>query len=210
MYRLSTSMLHKVHSASLFVVMIGTFNIGISNTPEATKDGIVAVVDKIMSFASTTSRVVVCGILPRPSLTMNRAIEKTNDLVRQSTKSMDRVHYLHLDSLFKGVPYPLKLLKEDMYMPDHLHPSEKGYMKLVRLLRPYKLMFLNLVHLHMYSFGYPSNADTSIPEGESGEVTYKQSDSSSGSGNNTKDDGKIINEDEVEKKGPRLLSRFLQ
>ena len=201
MYRLSTSKLHKVHSASLFVVMIGTFNVGISNEPEAIRDGIIAIAEKILSFASSTSRVVVCSILPRSSLVMNRAIEKTNDLVRLSIRKMDRVHYLFLDSIFKGNPYPLKILNEKMYMPDHLHPSEKGYMKLVTLLRPY------IADVTGTSDSPPSlsvnatNMDTSIPEGESGEVAYKQVEALPASSSNTKDDGKIVNEEEVEKGG---------
>ncbi len=203
MYRLSTSKLHKVHSASLFVVMIGTFNVGISNTPEAIRDGIIAVVQKILGFASANSRVVVCSILPRASLSMNRAIEKTNELVRSSIRSIDRVHYLHLDPLFKGAPYPLKILNEPMYMPDHLHPSEKGYMKLVTLLRPYIADVGGTPDPPASSSAPPlnsSNTDTSIPEGESGEVVYRQADTSPASSNNTKDDGKIVNEEELERK----------
>ena len=136
LYRLSTTKLHKIFSSPLFVVMIGTFNIGVHNTAEETKDGVLAIVQKILNFSSPTTRVLLCGILPRMSISLNLVVEETNRMLHEATKIMDRVHFLHVDGIFRGNPYPEHILDEDLYMPDHLHPSEKGYHLLLDLLLP--------------------------------------------------------------------------
>ena len=141
LYRLTTSNVHKIFIAPVFVVMIGTFNIGIHDAAEATRDGIVAIVQYIRKFSLETARVVVCSILPRQSVSLNAKIDKTNQMVQEMVQMIDRVHFLHLDNLFKGDPYPEELLNDEMYMPDHLHPSEKGYHAIVNLLKIFMLQF---------------------------------------------------------------------
>ena len=160
LYRMTTSnSIQKIFTVPLFVVMIGTFNIGIHDSPEATFEGIMAIVNIILKSALPTARVLVSSILPRHSVSLNAKIDKTNQLVAAALKDMDRVHFLQLDNLFKGTPYPEKLLHEDFYMPgaifyyqiisfyilicefilhiDHLHPSEDGYHAIVALIKTF-------------------------------------------------------------------------
>ena len=145
LFRLTTSThVHRVFEAPLFIVMMGTFNIGIHDTPDATKEGIMTIVGNIVKFSNhNSSRVVVCSILPRHSVSLNKEIDQTNTLLASAIKGMDRIHFLNLDSLFKGNPYPKKMLNDEFFMPDHLHPSENGYNAIIGALRSFLVPFGN-------------------------------------------------------------------
>ena len=54
---------------------------------------------------------------------------------------MDRIHFLYLDALFKGANYPEQLQNTNLFMPDHLHPSEDGYHAIVNLLKLFMVQF---------------------------------------------------------------------
>jgi lysophospholipase L1-like esterase len=142
LYRFTTSLnIHKSFSAPVFVVLIGTFNIGVHHTAEETKEGVLAIVNVLRRSTSKSSRIVVCSILPRQSISLNKNIDETNKLVRSSIRTMDRVHFLYLDGLFKHNSYPSKLQNDRYFMPDHLHPSEEGYHAIIRCLKPFLIKF---------------------------------------------------------------------
>ena len=76
---------------------------GIHDSPDATKEGIMTIVGNIVKFSNhNSSRVVVCSILPRHSASLNKEIDQTNTMIASAIKGMDRIHFLNLDSLFKG------------------------------------------------------------------------------------------------------------
>ena len=141
LYRLTTSNIHKVFVAPIFVVMIGTFNIGIHDTPDSIVAGIFSIINTIQKFTDTGSRIILCSILPRHSISLNNQIDATNRMLAQRVRVMDRVHFLYLDNLFKGKNYPKKLINDDYFMPDHLHPSEKGYHALVSCFKAFLIQF---------------------------------------------------------------------
>lgn len=142
LYRLTTSInIHKAFSAKVFVVMIGTFNIGIHHSPDETKEGVLAIVNTLRKSISKSSRIVVCSILPRQSVSLNKNIDEANSLIKNFVRVTDRVHFLYLDPLFKDKSYPKKLQNERYFMPDHLHPSEEGYHAIIRCLKPFLIKY---------------------------------------------------------------------
>ena len=138
---------------------------GIHDSPDATKEGIMTIVGNIVKFSNhNSSRVVVCSILPRHSASLNKEIDQTNTMIASAIKGMDRIHFLNLDSLFKGNQKEKRMLNDNLFMPDHLHPSEHGYNAIIGALRTF------LMPLGSGAFQLPVRGD--------GDVTTNVEDSS--------------------------------
>jgi beta-glucosidase len=110
-------------SPKLAVVMIGTNN-SRDNTPEQTRDGIIAIVRELRRDLPNT-KILLLGIFPRGE---NAADERrqTNSRVNTMVAGLadgEMVHYLDIGAAF--LESDGSLSRE--IMPDLLHLSEEGY-----------------------------------------------------------------------------------
>ena len=63
-----------------------------------------------------------------PFLPTFSSLHDVHDLISQNC-------FLHLITCY------IQLLNDDLYMPDHLHPSERGYHTIIGLLKPFLKQF---------------------------------------------------------------------
>jgi lysophospholipase L1-like esterase len=112
----------------VFVVLIGTNNIGHGDTPEETADGIRRVIQAIRA-ANTDAPIILLGLLPRGRHADDRlrlAVNRTNALI-QSCAALPGVRYANLGDLLLESDGSLS---EDI-SPDALHLSEAGYRRIL-------------------------------------------------------------------------------
>lgn len=136
LYRLSNrDLMQAIGQSKVVVVMVGTNNVGIGDSSDSVLDGITLVVQKVLQEFTNDVHVIVFSVLPRQHLSHNEIIINiNNDLVTRFQGSKN-VHVLDLFGDFYENKH--KKQREKMYMPDHLHPSAKGYEKLVDSISPY-------------------------------------------------------------------------
>lgn len=123
LWRLNNGELIGMHP-KLVVLMIGTNNIGQGQTPEATAEGVKAVVRTLLDKLPK-ARVLLLGIFPRGATTsddLRVKVAKTTDQFKSCADGR-RVVFLDLSSRFLqpdgGLPTTL--------FPDLLHPNAAGY-----------------------------------------------------------------------------------
>ena len=110
-------------SPKLAVVMIGTNN-SRANTPEQTRDGIIAIVRELRRDLPNT-KILLLGIFPRGENAEDER-RQTNSRVNTMVAGLadgDMVHYLDIGAAF--LESDGSLSRE--IMPDLLHLSEEGY-----------------------------------------------------------------------------------
>jgi lysophospholipase L1-like esterase len=113
----------------VFVVLIGTNNIGHGDTPEDTADGIRRVVQTIRA-ANEDAAIVLLGIMPRARRADDRlrlAVNRTNALIRSCAAALTGVRYADLGRLLLESDGSLS----EEVSPDALHLSEEGYRRIL-------------------------------------------------------------------------------
>ena len=120
-----------VTEARAVVVMIGANNVGIGDSAEAVFNGIRAVTDKIRQKFSG-AQVILLGMLPRSSHALTTVISTVNKRLEAQYMGAKNVHYVNLFSQFSSGGRA----SEKMFMPDHVHPSKVGYMKIIDSIVP--------------------------------------------------------------------------
>ncbi len=116
----------------LFIVLIGTNDIGLERTPEQTAKDIGKLL-ALLKRDHPASPILLLGLWPRdetPSAPLRQKTQKVNALIRSCADGKN-IAFLDLG------PFLLDKdgsLPEDM-APDFLHPSKKGYSRLVEPLR---------------------------------------------------------------------------
>ena len=123
LWRLNNGELIGMHP-KVVVLMIGTNNIGQGQTPEATADGVKAVVATLLDRLPRT-RVLLLGIFPRGATTgddLRMKVAKATDLFKSCADGR-RVVFLDFGSRFLQ---PDGALPTTMF-PDLLHPNAAGY-----------------------------------------------------------------------------------
>lgn len=112
-------------SPDVVVLMIGTNNLALGQSPAAVASGITEIVREIQAQSART-QVLLLGIFPRgrtPAEPLRQSIAQVNARIA-ALDDGDRVRYLDIGNNFlqpDGTISPL-------VMPDFLHPSEWGYL----------------------------------------------------------------------------------
>jgi lysophospholipase L1-like esterase len=109
---------------SVIVLLIGTNNLGVGQSPAATAAGVAACLADIEA-KQPGARILLLGLLPRgrsPDAPLRAGIAQTNGLLASQADG-SRVSYLDLGSLFLG---PGGVIPPAL-MPDGIHPSALGY-----------------------------------------------------------------------------------
>tara|TARA_A100001015_G_C15013866_1_gene724527 strand:- start:360 stop:1586 length:1227 start_codon:yes stop_codon:yes gene_type:complete len=120
-----------VTEARAVVVMIGANNVGIGDSAESVFNGIKAVTDKVRSKFSS-AQVIVLGMLPRASHALTSVISTVNKRLELHYMGAKNVHFVNLFDQFSSNGRA----SEKMFMPDHVHPSKAGYMKIIDSIVP--------------------------------------------------------------------------
>lgn len=116
----------------VLVLLIGINNLSAGDTPDATAQGVRAVVDRIRA-ALPQSKILLLGLLPSgalPSDPLRDRIQMTN--LKLQELSQDSIHYYDIGRGF---------FKDDgsidvALMPDYLHPNVDGYRLMAKALQP--------------------------------------------------------------------------
>lgn len=139
LYRLKEDVLDLEPSA--IVLLIGSNDIGIGNQPEDVCENVAEILRRIKVY-NPKLPVLICKILPRGDVDYFREnILKTNQLVDEFLAKEKNPYWYRLDT-YSPFATPENLVRpEDT--KDLLHPSDKGYDKLVEVVKP-ALKKLNL------------------------------------------------------------------
>ena len=138
LYRLQNTDLSDLKNARVVAILIGTLNVGAKDSAESVKNGISAIVDQTKKIFMPNTTIAVLGILPRFSTRLNLVINATNTALAQmySTPSVNsNVKFIDLSNRFMEASNPSGL-REELYMPDLLHPSTAGYTEILNGLLP--------------------------------------------------------------------------
>jgi beta-glucosidase len=106
------------------VLMIGTNNLGLGQSPADTATGIAAIVSAIGARLPQT-RILMLGVLPRgqsPDDPLRAEVTKVNARIARFADGQ-RVHYLNIGAAFLQADGTIA----PQLMPDFLHPSLAGY-----------------------------------------------------------------------------------
>ncbi len=128
-------------SRLVYVVMIGTNNLGMGHSPEATAQGIVAVVEEILT-RTALAHVLVSAVLPRHDhkLAMSRqrqawlaVMMQTNRNVSSALSGVSQKSRMTLVDCGGRLTIPGDELdsRKRFYLPDGIHPSPEGYARLL-------------------------------------------------------------------------------
>jgi len=128
-------LLQHVGQSRIVVIMVGTNNVGIGDNSDSVVAGISAVVKKVLFEFNKEVHVVVMGLLPRINSGHNVIIQSANAALQKQYKDSTNVHFLNLFDAFYDKKHSTP--RERMYMPDHIHPSAKGYTVLVNAITPF-------------------------------------------------------------------------
>ena len=120
-----------VTEARAVVVMIGANNVGIGDNADSVFRGIKAVTEKVRKKFSS-AQVIVLGMLPRASQALTSIISLVNKRLETQYMGAKNVHFVNLFDQFSTNGKA----SEKMFMPDHVHPSKAGYMKIIDTIVP--------------------------------------------------------------------------
>lgn len=135
LFRLSNhDVIKPISMAKLVVVMIGTNNVGIGDGIEAVFNGITAVVEKVKEEFWQNVHIVVMGMLPRASSVHNDVIAQINLRLATKYAGHENVHVVNLFEYFLDKRKQHENAK--LFMPDHVHPSARGYELILKALKP--------------------------------------------------------------------------
>lgn len=120
----------------LFVVMIGTNNVGWKETdPAQTVDGIKEIL-KTIRFMKPDAKIVLFDVFPRGANNKDSLREKVNEINKGIPALCDGKNIFHCSINKELLESDGETLTRDM-MPDLLHPGPKGYKIWAKTLLPY-------------------------------------------------------------------------
>ncbi|KAG7350618.1 exo-1,4-beta-glucosidase [Nitzschia inconspicua] len=150
---------------AMFVVLIGTNNLGAGELPGPTARGILAVVEYLLKNTSKESCLLIFEVLPRgdgktwlqdlcpprcqmsglPYTSFLPPIQKTNQAVREGLEKL-RKTYKASESRLKLMDCGMEFLDSanpdqevmESLMPDLLHPNEEGHQILAKCIQQFK------------------------------------------------------------------------
>ncbi len=128
-------LLQHVGQSRIVVIMVGTNNVGIGDNSDSVVAGISAVVTKVLLEFNKDVHVVLMGLLPRMNDAHNVIIQSANTALQKRYKDSTNIHFLNLFDAFYDKKHSNP--REKMYMPDHIHPSAKGYTVMVDSISPF-------------------------------------------------------------------------
>ncbi len=109
----------------LAVIMIGTNNVGMQETPQQTSEGIRAIIEYIHEKCPNT-KILLLGIFPRGKTIADKGRaqnEKVNAIIANFPQLYPFLTYQDIGKLFLKVDGSV----DETLLPDYLHPNAKGY-----------------------------------------------------------------------------------
>ncbi|KAJ6222321.1 hypothetical protein RDWZM_000866 [Blomia tropicalis] len=129
LWRIANGELENVN-AKLVVLMIGTNNIRLHSSKDIAK-GIHAILDALYS-KMPNAKVLLLSVLPRQPENIDSIVHDINKSISQYADNK-RVFWLDLTTNFEVT---LGLEKAELFLPDHVHLTEKGYQMWQKVMEP--------------------------------------------------------------------------
>ncbi|OTF80512.1 hypothetical protein BLA29_000416 [Euroglyphus maynei] len=117
---------------TVIVLMIGTNNISIKDTPGDIAKGIKMILEKLHEKMRET-QILLLSIFPRGGDTPDKNVAEINEIIQHFHDEESLVYYLEVTNDFEIGPG--KVI-DKLYVSDHLHLNEKGYEMWQKVMEP--------------------------------------------------------------------------
>ena len=126
LYRLKNTDLKAIKNIPIVALMVGGFNVGSRDSPDAVVNGMIAVIKEIKTIFSPSTKVLLFSILPRNSKVLNSDIFEINKAISFYGNLPD-LGFTYVDLTNRFWDAPKNSVVDKMFETDKFSPSQEGY-----------------------------------------------------------------------------------